>query len=206
MNSQPEQSGYIYVKNWDTFQHYGDRRPIWIKNYVALLDNDEYLGLDASSRALLHGLWLLVARTSNGRLSVSRSRIATLLGLRRCNLEPLIQAGFIEIRASKAASNHASKAASPEEKRKEKNPPTPLEGGNGSRSTRTNPRAIIEDLERTEKRTKQLTICRQMWHEALANGEPREHLREALAREFPHDPTIVTETEPQPTPAAGGAA
>lgn len=195
MSTKPEQCGYIYVKNWETFQHYGDRRPIWIKNYVALLDDDEYLALDASSRALLHGLWMLVARTSNGRLVASRSRIATLLGLRRCNLEPLIHAGFIEICASKAASNRASKAASPEEKRV-KNPPTPLTGGNGSRENRTNPRALVEDLERAERRAKQLAICRRMWREGLDNGEPRSHLHEALSREFPHDPTIVTETEP----------
>lgn len=55
-------TSYVVVKNWRKFQHYGDdRRPVWIKNYVALLDDPAYLGLTDVQRALLHGLWLWYA-------------------------------------------------------------------------------------------------------------------------------------------------
>ena len=29
--------------NWDKFQHYKDRDPVWIKLHPELLDNDDYL-------------------------------------------------------------------------------------------------------------------------------------------------------------------
>ena len=35
---------WIEIVNWDKFQHYKDRRPVWIKLHLDLLDNDDYLG------------------------------------------------------------------------------------------------------------------------------------------------------------------
>lgn len=102
--------GYIYIPNWDAFQHYKDRRPSWIKSYVELLDHDEYANLTFSQRGLLHGLWLLVARVGNGRVlsthkTLSSALLVTNKGESRHlldNLERLVRAGFIELRASKA--------------------------------------------------------------------------------------------------------
>ena len=53
---------FLEVKNWRTYQHYSDRRPPWIKNHVALLDDIEYIGMSEGGRAALHAIWLLAAR------------------------------------------------------------------------------------------------------------------------------------------------
>lgn len=53
---------YLAVKNWRQFQHYSDRRPPWIKNHVALLDDLGYIRMSEGGRAALHALWLLAAR------------------------------------------------------------------------------------------------------------------------------------------------
>lgn len=95
-------AGYITVVNWEKFQHYKDREPRWIKLYRALLDNDQYLGLSGTDRAVLHGIWMLTARVGNGRASAELGLLRRQLNLRVRSLDPLIHAGFIEIRASKA--------------------------------------------------------------------------------------------------------
>jgi hypothetical protein len=59
---------WIVVPNWERFQHYGTaRRPIWIKNYTALIRKSEYRDLTLSDRGLLHGIWLAYAEYE-GRL------------------------------------------------------------------------------------------------------------------------------------------
>jgi hypothetical protein len=57
---------YIWIRNWDRFQHYHDRNPPWIKNYVELLHSAEYRGLSAATRGVLHGLWLEYAAARGG--------------------------------------------------------------------------------------------------------------------------------------------
>jgi hypothetical protein len=96
------QTGYIYITNWDDFQHYKDRRPVWIKNYVDLLENDAYLDLSARDRALLEGVWKLTGVCGNGRVSAVPRSLKARLRLRYVNLDPLSQAGFLAVRASKA--------------------------------------------------------------------------------------------------------
>lgn len=92
---------WIVVPQWGRFQHYGrTRRPIWIKNYNALLHKDDYIDLTLGLRGLLHGLWLAYA-DSEGRLR-RRDLAATLHARARdVHLEALQQAGFIEFSASK---------------------------------------------------------------------------------------------------------
>ena len=43
---------WIEIVGWEKFQHYRDRRPIWIKNYLDLLNNDDVPGAhrDTSGR------------------------------------------------------------------------------------------------------------------------------------------------------------
>jgi hypothetical protein len=98
--------GYIYIPNWDTFQHYKDRRPAWIKNYLDLLDNDAYLELSVFDRGVLHAIWMLVARVGQGRCSASAAYLQrqcrTPAGHMQRSLERLNQAGFIEVRDSRA--------------------------------------------------------------------------------------------------------
>jgi len=92
----------IAIRRWKDFQHYGNRTPVWIKNYVKLLRDDAYLELSPSARAVLHGLWIMAA-ADGGYVSENTATLTRQLNLRvlRSTLESLNHAGFIELGASK---------------------------------------------------------------------------------------------------------
>ena len=97
--SEPEL--WIEVRNWNKFQHYKDRNPPWVKNYIKLLHDENYLSLPPGTRAILHGLWLEYA-ASEQKIPLSTRIISARL---RCKvtirqLEALNHAGFIRFRAS----------------------------------------------------------------------------------------------------------
>jgi hypothetical protein len=96
--------GWISVRNWRKFQHYDPtkRQPPWIKNYTELTKSDEYLGLGAGERAVLHGIWLEYA-SSQCALRFDPVLLARRLNLRvrQQHLDSLIHAGFISNVASK---------------------------------------------------------------------------------------------------------
>jgi hypothetical protein len=94
--------GYIYVKNWDRFQHYKNRRPAWIKLYLDLFNDDEYLDLTPSDRCLLQACWMGAAEYGNGRCRADLSTLRARSKSHKGSLKRLSDAGFIEIRASKA--------------------------------------------------------------------------------------------------------
>lgn len=48
-------------KHWDTFQHYRDRAPPWIKLHRGLLDNVDYYRLSAEAGKALPLIWLLAS-------------------------------------------------------------------------------------------------------------------------------------------------
>ena len=92
-------SEWIVIPNWEKFQHYRDRRPVWIKDYPDQLDRDEYRALSPTARALLQDVRRLCA-LSDG--VVRKEGAGTRLGmkLRREHWKELSDAGFIEIVAS----------------------------------------------------------------------------------------------------------
>jgi hypothetical protein len=49
------------IKNWSKFQHFKDRRPLWIKLYRDLLDDRLWNELDPLSSKVLVTLWLLAS-------------------------------------------------------------------------------------------------------------------------------------------------
>jgi uncharacterized phage protein (TIGR02220 family) len=55
------------IKDWDQFQHFKDRNPIWIKLYRTLLDNIEWHKLSGDDAKALVMIWLL-ASEKNGEL------------------------------------------------------------------------------------------------------------------------------------------
>jgi hypothetical protein len=55
------------IKNWKRFQHFKDRRPIWIKLYRDILDDMEWHELDPPAAKMLVMLWL-IASEDEGRL------------------------------------------------------------------------------------------------------------------------------------------
>jgi hypothetical protein len=115
-----EKGRWIEIVGWDRFQHYSDRDPIWIKNYTALIDNPAYRGLTAGQRALLHGLWLLYAK-SHREVRLDTGSVQRQLDLRTTSaqLEALNHAGFIRFRASKPLASRYPRRR--EEKRRKRN-------------------------------------------------------------------------------------
>jgi hypothetical protein len=57
----------IRIKNWKQFQHFKDRRPIWIKLYMKLLDDIEWHELEPLAAKFLVMFWLIAA-DDEGRL------------------------------------------------------------------------------------------------------------------------------------------
>ncbi len=113
--------GWILVLKWDELQHYKNRNPPWIKNYLNLLDKDEYMELSPGSRALLHGLWLLVARRAGDSphssfidppcFPADTLRLSRALSMKVSShhIASLVHAGFIEVSASKPLASSLAK-------------------------------------------------------------------------------------------------
>lgn len=99
----------IEIVGWERFQHYRDRNPPWVKNYLSLMSNRNYLNLSFRMRGILHGLWLLYA--ASGRdLGASPAQLGRMLGdssVRMRDLERLNHAGFIRISASGTLASRA---------------------------------------------------------------------------------------------------
>lgn len=55
------------IRNWERYQHYNGRRPVWIKVYVELLDEPDFCDLPPESVRFLVMLWLMAA-ADEGRL------------------------------------------------------------------------------------------------------------------------------------------
>ncbi len=96
---------WIIVNRWEDFQHYKDRDPKWIKNYVRLLYDDDYMSLSPAQRGVLHGLWMMYA-ACGGTLTFRRARahLAQTPHESRtfsAHVESLNHAGFIHFSASK---------------------------------------------------------------------------------------------------------
>ncbi len=113
-------SEYVYIRNWDKYQYRSDRRLPWIKLYVDLLDDDDYLRLSLADRGLLQDLWKLASLSGDGRVSADRVSLSRRLNVRRVSLERLIQGGFIEIRAHKRRRDGALEEKESREDKKEK--------------------------------------------------------------------------------------
>lgn len=111
---------FIVVPGWEDFQHYRDRDPVWIKTYTRLLSDDAYLTLSAHQRAVLHGVWLMYAR-SGAHLRLTTRSLSQQLNLRVMtrDLEALNQAGFLEFSLA-PRSDHARP-----DKRREEPPKSP---------------------------------------------------------------------------------
>jgi hypothetical protein len=85
-------------KNWDSFQHYKDRAPAWIKLHKGLLNDFAFARLPVDSRALAPMLWLLASEYEGGRIVSSLPELAFRLhmieGELAKALNPLIESGF----------------------------------------------------------------------------------------------------------------
>jgi hypothetical protein len=93
-------SGWIVVRNWDKFQHYSERRPVWIKLYTDINSSDEWLELSTAARGMLTTIWAEYAR-SGGHLRVEKCMQLCGKSARSAHIDSLIHAGFIQVVASK---------------------------------------------------------------------------------------------------------
>lgn len=98
MNASTPQRVHLAVKNFQHFQHYGDRKPIWIKLYNDLLDDYDFAQLSEESRFHLVMIWLLASRHDN-RIPHDAAWIGQRINARRpVDLDVLISAGFLVVR------------------------------------------------------------------------------------------------------------
>lgn len=85
----------LKVKNWETFQHYKDRNPHWIKLYLSTLTDYKFCKLPDNTKAHLVLLWLFAAK-SNGYIPIDaewlRSQISADSAI---NLTLLVQTGWL---------------------------------------------------------------------------------------------------------------
>lgn len=86
---------FLSVSNFSELQHYRDRNPVWIKMYVRLLDNDEFLDLPEVSQRHLMMLWIVAAKTNN-RLPDNPKRLAQAIKARgKVDIALLLRSGFL---------------------------------------------------------------------------------------------------------------
>ena len=85
-------------KNWESFQHYKDRSPPWIKLHKALLDDRSFQRLPDASRALAPCLWLLASESKDGVFDGSTEELSFRVRQSEAWVEaavtPLILNGF----------------------------------------------------------------------------------------------------------------
>ena len=90
-------SGVLEVRNWDTFQHYKNRNPPWIKLHTALVDNYDWSKLPDAAKAHLMGIWILASKHQN-KVPADPAWIAKRIGATEpVDLQVLISAGFISL-------------------------------------------------------------------------------------------------------------
>ena len=114
---------YLKVSNWDDYQHYKDRDPVWIKLYRSILDDYEFECLQDASKLLQVFLWLLAAKLDNKipyDLTYISKRIPMTKRLTDEMIQDLIKSGFMECYqdASKPIAE-CYEDASPEKRREE---------------------------------------------------------------------------------------
>ena len=88
----------ITPKNWKSFQHYGKRKPAWIKLHRELLNDYAFTLLPVESRALAPMLWLLSSEYEGGKIEATLQEIGFRVHLSVEELFhalfPLIEGGF----------------------------------------------------------------------------------------------------------------
>jgi len=86
---------YLSVKKWDTFQHYKDRNPPWIKLHRELLRDYSFTCLQDASKAHLMSIWLLASQLDN-KVPLDLDWIGKQIGATSSiDVKALIDSGFL---------------------------------------------------------------------------------------------------------------
>jgi hypothetical protein len=90
--------GVFAVKNFEKFQHYRDRAPVWIKLHVSLLDDYEFNQLPKARQRDLIFIWLKMSQKKNRRLPFDPAWIAqSIHSAEPVDLESLAAAGYLVV-------------------------------------------------------------------------------------------------------------
>ena len=96
-----EKAMNLKPKKWETFQHYRDRCPPWIKLHRDLLNDREFMCLPLASKALAPLLWLLASESKDGCFQADSDELEFRLRIASkdidAGLKPLIDKGFFVI-------------------------------------------------------------------------------------------------------------
>jgi hypothetical protein len=84
----------LTVKNWNTFQHYRQRNPPWIKLHRAILDDYAFCSLPDVSKAHLMMLWLYASQ-NNGTVPHDVPFLERRLMISKLDIDLLVQHGFL---------------------------------------------------------------------------------------------------------------
>jgi hypothetical protein len=88
---------FLAIKNYDRFQHYKDRNPLWIKFYNSVLDDYAVQQLPETQQRHLFLIWLLASRHGN-RIPFDPKWIARTIHARsKLDLQAMIDAGFLTV-------------------------------------------------------------------------------------------------------------
>lgn len=127
---------FFRVKNWEKYQHYKDRKPIWIKLHTSLLSDYGFSAITDEKKYHLIAIWLLAASLDN-KIPYDGAWVSKhIQASSPVDLSFFESIGFITAYddASNALASCYGIASLDKEKEKEEekeNPPTPLEGGGG---------------------------------------------------------------------------
>jgi hypothetical protein len=95
---------YLRVRNFDQFQHYKERNPIWIKLYCSLLDDYDFAQLPDETKFHAVGLMLLASRLNNKFPDDETWLRAKINAEKRIDLEKLLEINFLEIAETEKSS------------------------------------------------------------------------------------------------------
>ena len=112
---------WIVIPNWKRFQHYQNRDPIFIKDYVSQLNDADWIELTLAERGALQMARLMYA-ASDGRLTLRHLKEA-LKGSSKYaerHIEALNHAGLLGIVASRPLALTRSREKRREEKKEGK--------------------------------------------------------------------------------------
>lgn len=106
-------NGYLSVRNWNRYQHYSGRKPVWIKLYAHMQDDRDWFSLSIALRVFWIEALMLAARYENAipndpkRLSVEMNLpIRTV----REGIEKLLEMRWLsETKTSRRASKPLAK-------------------------------------------------------------------------------------------------
>ena len=95
---------YIKISDWESHQHYKDRKPYWVKLEIDIIeefDRDgklkKFYGLPDQAKLTFILLLCLRANFNNQVPYKNDAWLAERLGIEKVDLAPIIEAGYISI-------------------------------------------------------------------------------------------------------------